>query len=55
MTVYSQAPKFGDVTPDNLATLLVAILAWLLRWKLVAEQIDVPLNLLQAVICNVTN
>jgi hypothetical protein len=36
VTAYSRAAKFRDVAPNNLASLLVAILAWLLRWKLIA-------------------
>jgi uncharacterized protein YbjT (DUF2867 family) len=55
LTFYSRAPKFRDVAPDDVAALLVAILAWLLRWKLVAEQIDVPLNLFQTIVCDVAH
>jgi hypothetical protein len=50
LTFCSRAPKFSDVTPDNLAFVLVAILAWLLRWKLIAEQIDVLLDLPQTLL-----
>lgn len=49
----SSASEFHNITPDNIASLLTAILAGLLRWKLLAEQIDVLLNLLQALICNI--
>ena len=52
VTFYSRAAKFRDVAPNNLASLLIAILAWLLRWKLIAEQIDVLLDMPQTLVYN---
>jgi hypothetical protein len=46
LTFYSRATKFRDVTPNDITSLLVAILAWLLGWKFLAEESDVPLNVL---------